>query len=211
MRGYLEAALHSQAPAALQADLAVIERETLRLQSLIDDLFTLARAETQTLARRCVPSDIGLLSRQIVATLAPLAWQRSRIEVVAEIEPDLPLALVDAARWEQILHNLLHNAVRHTPPGGIVAVRAHSAGEVLIVEVRDTGSGITAGDMPHIFERFYRGAGAPTGDGAGLGLALVKELLEAMGGRIQVDSAPGKGTCFTLHIPCASPSLPQPS
>jgi signal transduction histidine kinase len=191
-------------PTTLQADLAVMQREAVRLQALIDDLFTLSRAETQSLTFRCVPTDSGQLTRQIVETVAPVAWQRSRIDVIAEIPSDLPYALIDGTRWEQILHNLLHNAIRHTSPGGIIAVTAQNDGLHLTFQVRDTGSGIATEDLPHIFERFYRGADASsTDEGTGLGLALVKELLEAMGGSIQVSSAVGTGSCFTLQVPCA--------
>jgi signal transduction histidine kinase len=199
------ARLMAISPTTLQADLAVMQREAVRLQALIDDLFTLARAETQSLSFRCAPTDVGQLTRQIVATVAPVAWQRSRIEVVADIPPDLPDALLDGARWEQILHNLLHNAIRHTDPGGIIAVTAHGDPAHLIVQIRDTGSGIAAEDLPHIFERFYRGADASSIDGgSGLGLALVKELLEAMHGSIEVSSTPKVGSCFTLRVPYAS-------
>jgi signal transduction histidine kinase len=227
IRSYLDAALqpfdqelaatpHAPAPAhpivlpptAHQADLAVIQREAVRLQALIDDLFTLARAETQSLTFRCVPTDAGQLTRQIVATVAPVAWQRSRIDVVADIPADLPEALLDGARWEQILHNLLHNAIRHTSPGGIIVVRAQPDPTQLVFEVRDTGSGIAPEDVPHIFERFYRGADASSADGGtGLGLALVKELLEAMHGSIHVSSTAGVGSCFTLRVPYA-PTAP---
>jgi signal transduction histidine kinase len=223
IRSYLEAALRpleaapadtpqalaapgplSSDPATLLADLAMMQREVARLQALIDDLFTLSRAETHSLTIRRAATDIGQLTRQIVATVAPVAWQRSRVEVVADTPPDLPYALIDGARWEQILHNLLHNAIRHTPPGGIVAVTARAEPSELCFALRDTGSGIAAEDLPHIFERFYRGADAPAADeGSGLGLALVKELLEAMDGSIAASSAAGSGTCFTLYVPYA--------
>ena len=194
-------------PAILQADLRVIQRETARLQTLIDDLFTLARAETNSLSFRCVPTDIGQLTRQIVDTVGPVAWQRSRIEVVADIPEKLPYGLIDRTRWEQILHNLLHNAIRHTPPGGIIALIGRGDPSQLTFEVRDTGSGIAAEDLPHIFERFYRGADTTSTDGTGLGLALVKELLEAMNGSVQVTSTVGVGSCFTLHVPYATTEL----
>src|SRR5207237_1413708 len=114
-------------------------------------------------------------------------------------------ALLDGTRWEQILHNLLHNAMRHTAPGGIIAVTAQGNSGQLTFKIRDTGSGIAAEDLPHIFERFYRGADASSTDGgSGLGLALVKELLEAMHGSIQVSSTAKVGSCFTLQVPYAS-------
>jgi len=101
--------------------------------------------------------------------------------------------------------NLLRNGIRHTPPGGIVALMASVEGEALRVDVRDTGEGIPAAELPHIWERFFRGEEARAGDqqGAGLGLALVRELTEAMGGSVAVESAPGEGSCFTLRLPLA--------
>jgi len=93
--------------------------------------------------------------------------------------------------------------VRHTPPGGIVAVSAFRDPAMLTLKVRDTGEGIAEEDLPHIWERFYRSdrACALDGAGAGLGLAIVKELTEAMGGTVGVESAPGAGSCFTVRLP----------
>ena len=128
---------------------------------------------------------------------------------------EVPPALVDAGRVEQVLQNLLHNAVRHTPPGGIVAVAVTMEDGTdgtdgtdggVALRVRDTGEGIAADDLPHIFERFYRAEQARSREegGAGLGLALVKELTEAMGGSVAVESAPGEGSCFTVRLPLAA-------
>jgi signal transduction histidine kinase len=221
LRGYLESTLahwNGQPPATLRHDLEVMERETIHLQRLIGDLFTLARAEVGRLELRRTPTDVGLVVRRIVETQAPLAWQGSRVQVVAVVASGLPLALVDASRLEQVLRNLLHNAVRHTPPGGIVALEASDeAGEASVVgagagavsagwvrlRVKDTGEGIAPEELPHIWERFYRAESARArGDGgSGLGLALVKELTEAMGGTVGVESTPGEGSCFTVRLP----------
>jgi len=132
-----------------------------------------------------------------------LAWQGGKVEVVAQVAPDHPLALADARRLEQVLQNLLHNAIRHTPPGGIVAVVVAAESAALVVQVRDTGEGIAAADLPHIWERFYRAdhARQRVGSGTGLGLALVRALTEAMGGTVAVDSVRGDGACFTLRLP----------
>ena len=205
VRALLESALDrrdEEAPAALRHDLEVVQGEVLRLQGLIDDLFALSRAEAGGLAVDCRPEDVGPIAAGMVEALAPLAWNSGRVEVVAELPPDLPPACVDRARLEQVLANLLRNAIRHTSPGGIVAVVARAEPEVVRVEVNDTGEGIPAQDLPHVWERFYHGPGG----GAGLGLALVKELTEAMGGSVSVESTAGRGSCFTLRLPRALPN-----
>ena len=217
LRGYLESARahwreEDAPPASLRHDLEIMEHETRRLQSLIEDLFTLARAEVGRLDLRCVPADVGEEVRRIAETVAPLAWQSGRVEVIAEVAPNLPLALVDSNRLNQALQNLLHNGIRHTPPGGIVALSASADArrEQVIVQVKDTGEGIAPDDLPHIFERFYRSdrARMQSASGSGLGLALVKELTEAMGGSVAIESALGQGACFTLTFPRANSEPP---
>ncbi len=208
LRSYLEMTLNhwEETPhTALQQDLQVMEDEVFRLQALVEDLFTLSRAEVGRLTLRCEPTDVGTLVKRIVETRAPLAWRASRIEVVADVPCDLLPALVDASRLEQVLQNLLHNAVRHTPPGGIVAVTATTGPDSIALQVKDTGEGIAPLDLPRIWERFYQANSerTPTTSGAGLGLALVKELIEGMGGSVSVDSILGEGSCFTIHLPRA--------
>ena len=147
----------------------------------------------------------GTFIHRIVKARAPLAWQANRIEVVAEVPSALPPALVDANRLEQALQNLLHNAVRHTSPGGIVAVAVAAEPEALVLHVKDTGEGIAPQDLPRIWERFYqaKNAGNGIGTGTGLGLALVKEWIEAMGGSVAAESVLGEGSCFTIRLPQA--------
>ncbi len=204
-RGYLESALgrwEDEPPPTLRHDLEVLEQEVRRLERLIDDLFTLARLDAEGLALELAPTDVGEVVRRRVEVVAPLAWERDRVEVVADLPRGLPPALADPGRLEQILANLLRNALRHTPPGGIVAVRAAMEGEGVVIVVCDTGEGIAPEAMARIWERFYRGeaARARDGSGAGLGLALVKELVEAMGGTVAVESRPGEGSCFTVRL-----------
>jgi signal transduction histidine kinase len=199
VRALLDSALErgTDAPPALQHDLQVMQGEVTRLQGLIDDLFTLSRAETGALALDCRTTDVGSVVKRMVEAIKPLAWQSGRVEVVADIPQDLPAACVDAERLEQMLANLLRNGVRHTPPGGIVAAIACAETEYVVIEVRDTGPGIAPDDLPHIWERFYRGQNS---DGAGLGLAIVKELIEAMGGSVSVESTVGQGSRFTVRL-----------
>jgi signal transduction histidine kinase len=207
VRALLESAMERRepVPASLHGDLDVAVSEVLRLQGLIDDLFSLSQTEAGGLSLKCTATDVAPVIQRMVSALVPLAWESGRVEVVAKVPTDLPHACVDEARLEQILSNLLRNGIRHTPPGGIVAVMAAAEERYVSIEVRDTGAGIAAEDLPHIWERFYRGsssAGAPRG-GAGLGLALVKDLSEAMGGTVEVQSVLGQGSCFTVRLPRA--------
>lgn len=215
LRGYLEstrAHWHDGPPPTLRQDVAVMEREAIRLQALINDLFTLSRADVARLELRCAPADVGALARRSVEAVAPLAWQSGKVEVVARVAPDLP----DAGRLEQVLRNLLQNAVRHTPPGSIVAVAVATDQAMVEVRVQDTGEGIAAQDLPRIWERFYRTeqSRSRATDGTGLGLALVKELTKAMGGTTAVARALGEGTCFTIRLPrlgTADHDAPRPA
>jgi signal transduction histidine kinase len=208
VRATLESALDRNSevlPPPLRHDLEVMESEIGRLQGLIDDLFTLARSDVGGLALACRPVDAVPIIQRTVDALAPLAWKSGRVEVVADLPVTLPLVYVDEARLAQILSNLARNGIQHTPPGGIVAVMAAAEQDTICIEVRDTGEGIAPQDLPHIWERFYRG-GAPgqaERGGAGLGLALVKELAEMMGGTVAVESTVGQGSCFTLRLPRA--------
>ena len=210
LRGYLDPAIErEQAPSP--EDLAIIGRETQQLERLIEDLFTLSQAEVEQLNLKISPTAIEPLVQCLVETYAPLAWGQSRVEVVAQSEANNPLAQVDEARLEQIITNLLRNAIRHTPPGGIVAVVISEVDDgihpngIVQIEVRDTGEGIPAEELPLIWERFFRGSeGQPSKKrGAGLGLALVKELTEAMGGSVDVESTLGEGSVFTIRLPKA--------
>jgi signal transduction histidine kinase len=209
MRSYLESALmgwQEQPPETLRQDLQVMEQQMIRLQSLINDLFTLSRAEVGQLETRCQPTNVALLVKRVTETISPVAWRGSRIEVIADVQAsgtEFPLALVDGNRLEQVLQNLLHNGIRHTPPGGIIILSAHTEENIIVLQVKDTGEGIAPEELAHIWERFYRTQNArnKTGSGSGLGLAIVKELTEAMGGTVAVSSVVGQGTCFTIRVP----------
>ena len=208
MRGYLESALNGEDDRVLRDlrdDLEVVERETVRLQRLIDDLFVLSRTEAGQLPLQIGPTDVNaLLSRCATAVSGP-AWRTGKVEVVFDPVPNLPAALADGGRLEQAVRNLLSNAVRHTPPGGIVGLGATAEPDAIAIEVKDTGEGIVPEEIDRVFERFYRSDGARELDrtGAGLGLALVRELTEAMSGSVSAESEPGSGSRFTLRLPRA--------
>jgi signal transduction histidine kinase len=206
-------AAHAESGLASGADssevgayLRVIEREADQLGRLIDDLFLLSTAEAGALPLAIEPVDLGGVVEETALALRPIAQRERRITVVAELAPDLPRAQADRQRVAQVLANLVRNALRHTPEGGIIALRARSGDSAVELSVEDTGEGIPPERLPHLFERFYRGDAARdrASGGAGLGLAIVRELVEAMGGEVSVDSTPGQGSRFTVRLPLAS-------
>jgi signal transduction histidine kinase len=188
------------------ATIQALQEEMGRLVTLVDDLFTLARAGTDAMRVYCEPTDVGRIVREVVALLGPLAQREGSLTLTAEIQPGLPPAMVDGDRLRQILANLVRNAVRHTPEGGIIALDARVEGQWLVLSVADTGEGIAPDHLPHIFERFYRvdKARSRASGGAGLGLAIVKEFVELMGGQVSVASVVGEGTCFQVYLPRAA-------
>jgi signal transduction histidine kinase len=206
LRSYLETTLThwgERSTPITQRELQEMEDEVIHLQLLIDDLFSLARSEVGKLELRCESTNVGKLVREVIEKGAPLVWRSSRIEMVADTPSELVHALVDPKRLEQVLRNLLHNAVRHTTPGGIVAVEVKKEPEAVLILVKDTGEGISPKDLPDIWERFYQTEISQTrlNGGAGLGLALVKEWIEEMDGTVSVESVVDEGSCFSLHLP----------
>jgi signal transduction histidine kinase len=203
LRGYIEALEHEHGDHLPAHDMEVIQAEVRRLTELIDDLFTLARAEAQQLPLAVETVDAAALAQRLVGTLAPLARRERQIEIVSALPDDLPPVRADHARLEQVLLNLLQNALRHTPPGGIVAVEgAAEDGETVTLSIADTGVGIAPDELPLVFERFYRSDSSRAREtgGAGLGLALVKELVSAMGGGVTAESQPGRGSRFSVTL-----------
>ncbi len=185
--------------------LDVIHRETERLSRLIEDLFALSTAEAGALPLSLGPVGLAEVVDEVASSIRPVARDERRTTIVTEVDPNLPMVWADRQRVAQILTNLVRNAVRYTPEGGLISVRATLRDGRAEVTVEDTGVGIPADQLPHVFERFYRGDDArerATG-GAGLGLAIVRELVEAMGGQVRAESTVGQGSRFSFTLPLA--------
>jgi signal transduction histidine kinase len=190
--------------------LAVLHREARQLSHLVDDLFLLSTTESGGLPLTIRDVDVAAILEEVVATFRPLARREGHITIVSDIEPSLPVARGDRERIIQVLGNLVRNALRYTPEGGLVSLRAARQSDVIQVTVEDTGAGIPPDQLGRLFDRFYRGDDARdrASGGAGLGLAIVRELVEAMGGAVSAESVVGEGSrfAFTLQVaPVARP------
>lgn len=184
---------------------ALVHGEAERLKRLVEDLQQLSRAEAGRLTLEPEPVNPAEAIRLTAERLEPL-YDEKGVSLEIAVPGDLPPVLADPHRVAQILTNLLSNALRHTPTEGRVTVETETGGRGRYVTLRvaDTGEGITPEHLPHVFERFYRAESSRSreGGGAGVGLAISRALVEAMGGRIWADSAgPGKGASFSFTLP----------
>ncbi len=188
--------------------LRVTAAETRRLSDLIEDLLMLARADSQELkvANRTV--EVGPIVEQVVQALAPLARNERQVTVNLDDLPARIWATGDPDRLAQVLTNLVRNAINYTPEGGVVSIRLTSGADHVQIAVSDTGLGISAEDLEHIFERFYRADSSRTRDtgGFGLGLSIARELVDAMGGSLSASSEPGLGSTFWISLRRAEPN-----
>jgi signal transduction histidine kinase len=169
------------------------------LSDLIDDLFELSRIEAGDISWTMRQVELRDLIGDTVAAMRAPAEQRG-VTIAAELPPGEVIAQANAEKVQRVLFNLIQNAIRHTPADGSVTVRARPAGRGVEVEVADSGEGIPAGDGERVFEAFYRGDAARGEDGAGLGLAISRAIVEAHGGKIWLEpGSPGTRVHFTLQ------------
>lgn len=187
--------------------LATIRSEGDMLVRLIDDLFSIARLQEQNLRIVRQSVDVHQLVTDVMAPILETAWMQRKISVENLVSADVPEVWADPQRVRQIISNLIYNAMRHTPEGGLVIVEADTR-EPGMVEIRvtDTGVGMNADALRHVFTRYFQSErNRRHGEGSGLGLAIVKQLVEAHGGTISVSSKEGQGTTFVFTLPVAKP------
>jgi PAS domain S-box-containing protein len=209
IKGYTDL-IHAGAAGPINAEqkrfLTTIKSNTDRLTALINDLLDISRMETGRIRFEPRPLQIGEVIADVANVLAGSAEEKGQ-HLVYEVAGGLPDIMGDRDRLHQVLTNLVSNAIRYTPQGGEIEVRAYLVERAVRVDVRDTGIGIAPEDMAHLFERFYRADHPLVQEtrGTGLGLSIVKMFVEMHGGRIWVQSEPEEGSTFTFILPIPVP------
>jgi len=214
----LEALLHQKGRVTdpeTRTLLGTMHSNGMRLLKLINDLLDLVRLESGRLEVKYESLEVADFVKGLASAARQVADDK-RIKLETVVDPALGTVLADRDKLEKILLNLMFNALKFTPAGGRVELRAQKQDEALVLTVTDTGMGISEKNLPHIFDRFWQADGSARRkyQGVGIGLALVKELTEIQGGKVNVESEEGKGTIFTVRLPCqnAQPvSAPQPA
>lgn len=204
LRGIAENALQGEAePAALREALADCIDETDRVTAMLNTLMDISEAETGTMRLAREPVELAALVQQTAEIYEDVAEDKG---VTLTVAAGSPLwADVDRTRLRQVVANLIDNAVKYTPSGGRVEVATAAAGDAAVITVADSGPGIPVDEQPRIWDRLYRGDKSRSERGLGLGLSLVKAIVEAHGGRVALDSAPGRGSRFELRLAASPP------
>ncbi|MDM9379277.1 ATP-binding protein [Chlorogloeopsis sp. ULAP01] len=204
-------AAHGELSNEHRQQLELVHRNSLRLLKLVNTLLDFSRIEAGRIQASYKPTDLATLTTELSSVFRS-AIERAGLRLNVECEPLHEPVYVDRDMWEKIVLNLLSNAFKFTFEGGITVLLRNLDNSVELI-VRDTGTGIPAAELPHLFERFHRvqGARARTYEGSGIGLALVQELARLHGGRVQVESIEGEGSTFTVIIPTGTAHLPPDS
>ncbi len=203
-----EIAADSQIPPPIRERAALLHRNAMRMLKLVNSLLDFSRIEAGQMTAAFEAVDLGALTRSIADAFS-IAMQRAGLDFEVRCEPLGTAVYVDPVLWEQIVLNLLSNAFKYTLHGK-VSLLLRRVAERAVLEVRDTGVGIPAKELPHIFERFHRveGSQARTTEGSGIGLALVDDLVRLQGGSIEVTSEPGLGSSFAVSLPLGGDLVP---
>lgn len=196
IRGQVEAIADGMYPADAP-HLAPILDATQALDRLVEDLRTLVLTDAGSLVLNKEPTDLAALLGETLESFRPQA-DSARVALESDVAADLPPVEVDPARIRSVIGNLLSNAIRNTPPGGSIKVGLIRSGDQAVTTVADTGEGIPPELLPHVFERFVKGADS---NGSGLGLAIAHDIAAAHGGKLEIASEPGSGTRLRLSLP----------
>jgi signal transduction histidine kinase len=201
-RNVAEHALVSDDPAAIREGLARALEEADRVNATLNALIDISEAETGTMRLAAEAVDVKAVVEEAVALYADEADEK-RIGLEMQVPPELTLT-GDRTRLRQVVANLIENAVKYTDSGGRVEIDAAAEDPWIRLRVRDTGIGISESDLPLVWDRLYRADASRSARGLGLGLSLVKAIVEAHGGRVEVSSVPGQGSAFTVLLPLGS-------
>ena len=204
LRGYIETLLDNPQTSdkELSRILRVMERHSKRLGLLVDDLLTLAHLESRSTGLQFSDVQLAELFQSVIRD-----WEKKlaekQLKVVVDLSPDARKIRADETRLHEVLYNLLDNALKYSRENGEIRLRAAQHGPEIVLSVTDNGIGITKGDLPRIFERFYRADKARSRElgGTGLGLAIVKHIAQLHGGRVEAESELGKGTTIRVILP----------
>ncbi|HZM95678.1 MAG TPA: ATP-binding protein [Vicinamibacterales bacterium] len=202
LRGVAERALQSNDAQAHREALVTSLEESERILAMLDTLMDISEAETGTMRLDVTAVPLAPLVGEVVELYENIAEDK-RISVSSDVSAELTIP-ADSKRLRQVLANLIDNAIKYTPPGGRVEVRARRDGSVVRLDVADSGVGIAPRDLPHIWERLYRGDQSRNERGLGLGLSLVRAIVVAHGGTVDVSAEPGRGATFTVKLPADS-------
>jgi two-component system, OmpR family, phosphate regulon sensor histidine kinase PhoR len=193
-------------PFAAQHFLDRMDTEVEDVTQIVTELLELSRVESGHVPLHREPTPVNALIRLPVERLRPQA-ERAQLQLEVHISGGLPLVAADAERVRQVVTNLVHNAIKFTPPNGRVTVWAECKDNRVQIAVSDTGVGIPAEDVPRIFERFFKADRARSGGGTGLGLAIARHVVEAHSGEIWVESTEGQGSTFYFTLPAVGPQF----
>jgi heavy metal sensor kinase len=208
LKGEIEVALRSsEAPVEIRRTLVSCLEEVDRLNSLMEDLLLMARMEGKALSAAPRPVNLAEILKDAAPALSELAARAGNVCTVAAAPPQW-IEGYDSLLF-RLVFNLAENAIKYTPSGGRIEVTLEQQDGSAVLQVKDNGPGIPPDAQEHIFDRFYRGDPAREGSGTGLGLALVRAIVELHRGQIHLSSDVGKGSCFRVTLPLSSPASPS--